>query len=108
MLSFNIMKTQQFNIRLDKNLIYDMELICKILNVDRNAWIKTKLAEMIYEEKIKMISWIESEFLRGKISEKEYEKKLGIKVNDELREMKRIHQKYGKKAIIDMVERVGK
>ena len=38
--------TEQFNIRLPKSLIYDLEYITQQLKVNRNEWIRLNLAKM--------------------------------------------------------------
>ena len=45
-------ETMQVNIRLSKKLIEDIEYITQNLKVNRNDWLKVKLAELIVKEKI--------------------------------------------------------
>jgi len=38
------METEQFNIRLNKALLYDLEFITQKYKIDKNDWLRTKLA----------------------------------------------------------------
>jgi len=47
------MRTEQFNIRMSKELMRDLELVSKLLKVNKSEFVKVKLAELIREEKRK-------------------------------------------------------
>lgn len=49
------MKTEQFNIRLPKDLLDDLGLISEILHVSKTEWIKTKLSELVYDERKRLL-----------------------------------------------------
>lgn len=49
------MDTEQFNIRLPKGLLNDLNLISQILHVNKAEYIKTKLGELIYEERKRLL-----------------------------------------------------
>ena len=39
------METEQLNIRVPKELVADLEVISKLLKVNKSEWVKTKMAE---------------------------------------------------------------
>ncbi len=82
-------KTIQFNIRLDKKLVYDMEYIADYYRVQRNDWLKVKIAEMIAEEKLKIMETIEERFIQGRLTEIEFKEKMGFKPNKEMLELRK-------------------
>ncbi|GIU69567.1 MAG: hypothetical protein KatS3mg002_0803 [Candidatus Woesearchaeota archaeon] len=47
----NKKSTEQFNIRMPKELLEDIDEISRILRVNKSEWIKIKLSEIVYEEK---------------------------------------------------------
>lgn len=80
------METEQFNIRLNKALLYDIEFIAQKYNVDRYDWLRTKLAEMIMHEKEMLIGRINENYVQGHISDGEYEMSMGLKPTEGLRD----------------------
>lgn len=78
----------QMNIRLPKRLVYDMEYIAENLGVNRNDWLKVKLAELITKEVTEQKMWIqekvEKDFIWGKVSNQEFKEKMGFKPTTEL------------------------
>lgn len=81
-------ETVQFNIRLPKNLVYDMEYIAQNKSINRNDWLKYKISKLIKDEKLLLMEEVEREFLRGTIDEEGYEKKMGIKPTEHLLKLK--------------------
>tara|TARA_Y100000296_G_C4979752_1_gene160000 strand:- start:106 stop:333 length:228 start_codon:yes stop_codon:yes gene_type:complete len=49
------METEQFNIRLPKDLLNDLGLISEILHVSKTEFIKVKLSELVYNERQKLL-----------------------------------------------------
>ena len=49
------MNTEQFNIRLPKDLLDDIGLISEILHVSKTEFIKVKLSELVYNERKKLL-----------------------------------------------------
>jgi len=89
MLSIAIMtNTIQINLRLSKLLVNDMEYIAENLGVNRNDWLKVKIAEMITTEIRNQKTWIqekvERDFIFGKVSNQEFKEKMGFKPTSEL------------------------
>ena len=88
-LSIAIMtNTIQINLRLSKLLVNDMEYIAENLGVNRNDWLKVKIAEMITTEIRNQKTWIqekvERDFIFGKVSNQEFKEKMGFKPTSEL------------------------
>ena len=108
MLSYAIqvidMETEQFNIRMPKDLVQDLDIISKLLKVNKSEWVKTKLAEEVHEEKNKLLMELSTLYANGMISKDKIEKLVGKEVADEMESIKIIAQKsvkhglgYGKK-----------
>ena len=78
----------QFNIRLPKDLVKDMEYIAKNLKISRNDWLKVKLAELISREieseKFDIYEQAEDKFVRGVITEQDFMQRKGIKPTKEM------------------------
>lgn len=54
------MKTAQFNIRLPKGLLDDLDLISGILHINKTEWIKTRIGELIYQERKALLNDMQS------------------------------------------------
>ena len=98
------METEQFNIRMPKDLVQDLDIISKLLKVNKSEWVKTKLAEEVHEEKNKLLMELSALYANGVISKGKIEKMVGKDVADEMESIKVIAQKsvkhgldYGKK-----------
>ena len=108
MLSYTIqvmnMQTEQFNIRMPKDLVQDLDMISKLLKVNKSEWVKTKLAEEVHEEKNKLLMELSTLYANGMISKKKIEQLVGKDIADEMESIKIVAQKsvkhglkYGKK-----------
>ena len=86
-------ETTQINLRLPKDLVYDMEYIAQTLKVNRNDWLKVKIAELIAKEiketKIGIMESAEGRFIQGTIDDKEFERRVGFKPNHWMRAAKK-------------------
>ena len=71
------MTTEQFNIRLPRELLDDVDLICKLLKVAKSDWIKLKLAETVRAEKNKLLSELVDLQKRGVIAKTDLQRLLG-------------------------------
>ncbi len=78
------METEQFNVRLPKDLIEDLELVSSILKVSKSDWVKTKLAEYVFEEKKKLLRELSTMYAEGTITEQEVEKMIGEEMAEEM------------------------
>ena len=89
MLSNAIMEeTEQFNIRVSKALIYDLEFVSQSLRINKSDWVRFKLAEIVQKEKETIIKKIEIKFIDGLISEEEFKQSAGIFPFEGLKELR--------------------
>jgi hypothetical protein len=87
------METIQVNLRLPKRLVYDLEFISQHLNVNKSEWLKVKIAEMISQERFKIIENFDERYVKGYISDKEYKEETGINPTETLKEGRRLNEK---------------
>ena len=78
------METEQFNIRMPKDLVQDLDIISKLLKVNKSEWVKTKLAEEVHDEKNKLLMELSTLFASGMISKEKIEKMGGTGIADEV------------------------
>ena len=99
MLSYAIqvidMETEQFNIRMPKDLVQDLDIISKLLKVNKSEWVKTKLAE----EKNKLLMELSTLYANGMISKEKIEKMVGKDIADEMEFIKKKAIESAKKGI---------
>lgn len=79
-----IMQTEQFNIRVPRELVQDLDIISKLLKVNKSEWVKTRLAEKAHEEKNKLLMELSALYANGIISKEKIEKSIGKEVADEM------------------------
>ena len=87
------METEQFNIRVPKDLVQDLDIISKLLKVNRSEWVKTKLAEEVHGEKNKLLMELSALYANGIINKEKIKKLVGKDVADEMESIKVIAQK---------------
>ena len=80
--------TTQFNIRIPKSLLWDLEYIAEHRRVQRNDWLRIKIAEMISKEVMKIKEEAQREYLAGRLSDEDFSKKMGFKPPKELTELR--------------------
>ncbi|MEK6983703.1 MAG: hypothetical protein AABX33_03955 [Nanoarchaeota archaeon] len=83
------METEQFNIRMPKDLVHDLDIISKLLKVNKSEWVKTKLAEEVHEEKNKLLMELSTLYANGMINKGKIEKMVGKEVADEMEFIKK-------------------
>jgi len=83
--------TEQFNIRLPKSLIYDLEYISQQLKVNRNEWIRLNLAKIIKTNKEDIIGEFEKKYIQGLLTDKEFKELVGFNPSDGMKELKKHH-----------------
>ncbi len=93
------METEQFNIRLSRELLRDLIIISNLLKINKYEWVKTKLAEEINEEKNKLLMELSTLYGRGIISRYEIEKLVGKDVADEMEFIKNKAEESARKGI---------
>jgi metal-responsive CopG/Arc/MetJ family transcriptional regulator len=87
------METEQFNIRMPKDLVQDLDVISKLLKVNKSDWVKTKLAEEVHEEKNKLLMELSTLYANGMMSKDKIEQLVGKQIADEMESIKTIAQK---------------
>ena len=93
------METEQFNIRIPKDLVQDLDIISKLLKVNKSEWVKTKLAEEVHDEKNKLLMELSTLFASGMISKEKIEKMVGTGIADEMEFIKKKAIESAKKGI---------
>ncbi len=91
----------QFNVRLPKALVEDMEFIANNIKISRNDWLKVKLAELISREiqktKHNLIITAGDKFVRGVITDKDFKRIRGSKPNKAMEIRRNEYQEQEKK-----------
>jgi hypothetical protein len=66
--------TEQLNLRMPSELIGDLEIISKILKVNKSEWIKIKLGELVHEQKSVLLERYAELKEKGVIDKKDIER----------------------------------
>jgi len=93
------MLTEQFNMRLPSRLLHDLDVISKLLRVNKTEWVKTKLADEVYREKNRLLMELGNLYVQGMISEKEIKTLVGA---DVAKRMRLIRTKAKKSAVMGL------
>jgi len=93
------METEQFNIRMPKELLHDLDIISNLLKVNKSEWIKTKLAEEVHEEKNKLLMELSTLYAKGMINKNKVEQLVGKEIADEMESIKIVAQRSAKHGI---------
>ena len=94
-----IMETEQFNIRMPKDLMQDLDIISKLLKVNKSEWVKTRLAEEVHEEKNKLLMELSTLYAKGMIDKKKVGQLVGKDIADEMEFIKKKAIESAKKGI---------
>ena len=78
------MQTEQLNVRLSTELVNDLNVVSKLLKVNKSEWIKTKLAEEVQEEKTRLLMELGNLYVKGMITKKEVETLVGKEIADRM------------------------
>lgn len=78
------METEQLNIRVNKELLKDLDVISKFLKVNKSEWIKIRLAKEVLEEKNKLLMDLSTLYAKGMIDKSELENMVGKNIADEM------------------------
>ena len=78
------MQTEQLNIRVSTELVNDLDVVSKLLKVNKSEWIKTRLAEEVQEEKTRLLMELSNLYVKGMITKKEVETLVGKKIADRM------------------------
>ncbi|MEK6857347.1 MAG: hypothetical protein AABX39_02040 [Nanoarchaeota archaeon] len=88
------MQSEQLNLKLDKDLFNEVELVSKVLHLPKNEWARNVLAHEVKKEIEAQKQFIVREYIKGKVTKTELVKLLGDK---EVADIDRI-LKIGKKS----------
>ncbi len=98
------METEQFNIRLPTDLLHDLNIVSRLLKINKSEWIKTKLAEEVYKEKNQLLLELGNLYVKGVINKKEVQSLVGKEIADQMESVHKTAKrsmkagmKYGKK-----------
>ncbi|MBL7147825.1 MAG: hypothetical protein ISS82_03295 [Nanoarchaeota archaeon] len=83
------MQTEQFNIRLPTDLVSDLEVISKLLKVNKSEWVKLKLAEDVMEEKNRLLMELSNLYVKGLIDKKGIQFLVGKKTAEQMEFIKK-------------------
>jgi hypothetical protein len=97
-------KTTQLNIRISKSLLSEIDIISRILGVNRSEWIKVKFSELVHKAKSNYIRKIEQEYITEKIDDKAFERTVGCPPTKQL-VLKRMSSKDAAKNVIKEILR---
>jgi len=78
------MQTEQFNIRLPIGLLHDLDIVSKLLKVNKSEWVKLRLAENIMEEKNKLLMELGNLYINNLITREEIKKLLGEEISNRI------------------------
>ncbi len=93
------METEQFNIRMPKDLVQDLDIISKLLKVNKSEWVKTKIAEEVHEEKNRLLMELSTLYAKGMITKNKIEELVGKEIADEMESVKIVAEKSVKHGI---------
>jgi len=83
------METEQFNIRITKNLMRDLKIVSALLKISKSDWVKIKLAEKINEEKNRLLMELSTLYAKGMIGKRKIEKLVGKDIAEEMKHIKK-------------------
>ena len=72
----------QVNVRLDNDLVKEIDAIARVMHISRSEYIKLRLAQVSQEDTLNMTEAIVLEYSKGRISDKELEELLGKDAED--------------------------
>ena len=93
----------QVNIRLEEDLLSEIDALTKVLHMSRTEWIRMKIAQALQKDTLNLTEAIALEYAKGRISDKELKDLLGTDAN-EIRFIVK-HLKKGKKEIDKMIDK---
>jgi len=66
------MDTEQFNLRVSKSIIFDLEFIERASGISKNDWVRYTLAKEIKKAKEELLINVEKEFMHARIEAHEF------------------------------------
>ncbi len=80
--------TEQFNIRLPKALLYDLEFVSQHVKINRNDWVRLNLAKIIMDTKGEIIGRFEKKYVDGFLTDEEFKKLAGFNPTEGMKEVR--------------------
>lgn len=74
--------TTQINVKLEEQLLREVDALTKVLHISRSEWLRNKIAYAVKEEALHLREAIVMEYARGHITEEELEELLGADAED--------------------------
>jgi len=93
----------QVNVRLDNDLLKEIDALAKVLHVSRTEWLRMKIAKALQEDTLNLTEAIALEYAKGRITDEELTELLGKDAEDIKFIVK--HLKKGKKQIDEMIKK---
>ena len=93
----------QVNVRLDDNLLKEIDALTKVLHLSRTEWLRNKIAHAVKEDTLNLSEAIALEYAKGHISEEELRELLGSDAEDIKFIVK--HLRKGKRKIDDLIRK---
>ena len=72
----------QVNVRLDKHLLGEIDVISKVLHISRTEWMRSKIARAAKDDTLALMESIVLEYARGHITDEELTRILGSDAED--------------------------
>ena len=91
----------QVNIRLDEDLLREVDALVKVLHVSRTEWLRMKIARSIKDETLDLREVIVVEYAKGRINDNELKDLLGVDGEEVRLIVENIRR--GKKIVDDLV-----
>jgi hypothetical protein len=93
----------QVNIRLEEDLLGEIDALTKVLHMSRTEWIRMKIAQALQKDTLNLTEAIALEYAKGRISDKELKNLLGTDAKEIRFIVKQL--KKGKKEIDQMIDK---
>ena len=77
-------ETEQFNIRLPRSLIYDLDFISRATKLPKGDWVRYKLCELVRQTREKLLVDLENAYVRGSLTIEDFKETVGVSPSKEL------------------------
>ena len=94
--------TSQVNVRLDENLLGEIDAISKVLHISRTEWLRSKIARAVKEDTLNLMEAIALEYAKGHLTDDELRELLGSDADDVRFVVEKMRK--GKQQIDEMVD----
>lgn len=92
----------QVNVRLDEELLNEIDILTKVLHISRTEWLRTTIARAVKEDTLSLKEAIAMEYAKGNITDGELKEILGADSEDVKIIVRQIRK--GKRTIDDMMD----